>query len=314
MATTQDLAALKTDFDAHIGALRESFSAVEMDVTKLASFTHDFTFSSLEEHQHDDNDVKNLGKEVHDKAQQFTSGVAEYSGQLEAHISALTALIAAAPEQMQSHLEQHTAAHQALQEASQGMSSAVEAVTGTVDQVHTEYIQHVQEMSQTLSSVAEKVFGSATQLGQSVKDTQLAAIDKASTEFHALIDSHIQGHLPGAFEEAVSQLTQHVQGLGQHATTAADTLHQEVQTLIADLTSYAQQEIHDKVEQKFHQLMQEAVAFLMQEIMETIVVTTTGVATTGALAVFIPELAVLKKVLDGLKEAIKIFKTLEEIF
>jgi hypothetical protein len=60
--------------------------------------------------------------------------------------------------------------------------------------------------------------------------------------------------------------------------------------------------------------MQEALAFLMQEVTETIVVTTTGVTTTAAMSEIIPVLAVLKHALDGIKEAIKVFKALEEIF
>ena len=53
MATTQDIAELKAQFDERIGQLRESFGVVEGDVTKLGSFSHEFTFTSLEEHQRD---------------------------------------------------------------------------------------------------------------------------------------------------------------------------------------------------------------------------------------------------------------------
>ena len=165
-----------------------------------------------------------------------------------------------------------------------------------------------------MTSLAEKVFGAATSVDHSVKQTQTEALNQASTELHALMDAHLTSHVPTNFQETVSQLTQHVHDLGEHATTAGNNVQNEIATLLHDIADFASHEVHDKIEQKFQHLMEEALSFLMQEILETIVVTTTGVATTAAMSEAIPILAVLKHALDGIKEAIKIFKTLEEIF
>jgi len=215
--------------------------------------------------------------------------------------------------QLDTHIQQHVASHNVLHESTQSFAANVVQVTGEADHVRGEYIQHVQDMHQTLTGLAEKVFGSATSLDHSVKEAQTEALNQAATAFHGLIDQHLQGHLPTNFQETAQQLTQHVHDLGEHAVTAGSNLQHELATLLHDLTAFAQQEVHDKIEAKFQHLMEEALAFLMQEIMETIVVTTTGVTTTAAMSEIIPVLAVLKHALDGIKEAIKIFKTLRDL-
>ena len=313
MATTHDIADLKAQFDERIGHLRESFGVVEGDVNRLGQFGHDFTFTSLEEHQRDNNDIQQVKNNTHSKADAFVNALAGEETQIKQAFDALQHLITDGQAQLDSHIQQHQAAHGLLHDASTSMSSNIEQVTGEVDHAHGEYLQHVADMHGQVQSLAEKLFATAHNVDNSVKQTQTEILDQASHDFHALIDSHLQGHLPEHFEQTVTQLTQHVHDLGEHATTAGNNLHQEIQTLLHDLTQYAQQEVHDKIEAKFQHLMQEALAFLMQEILETIVVTTTGVTTTAAMAEIIPILAVLKHALDGIKEAIKIFKSLESI-
>ena len=314
MATTHDIADLKAQFDDRISHLRESFGVVEGDISRLGHFTQDFVFSSLEEHQKDNNDINQAKNDLHDKAASFVSTVAGDEATIKTQFDALQHMLTDGQSQLDTHIQQHDAAHGILADASHGFAGNIEQVIGEVTHAHGEYVNHVQEMHSTLTGLAEKVFGAATAADHSVKEAQTEALNQAAAAFHALMDSHINSHLPTNFQETVQQLTQHVHELGEHATTAGNNLHNEVATLLHDLQDFATHEVHDKIEAKFQHLMEEALAFLMQEILETIVVTTTGVATTAAMSEIIPVLAVLKHALDALKEAIKIFKTLEEIF
>ena len=314
MATTQDIAELKAQFDERIGTLRESFGVVEADVNELGHFSHDFTFTSLEAHQSDDNMLKDLASQVHAKSAEFLNAAQAEELLVKTQLELLHSMFTDGQTQLDGHIQQHLDAHHVFQDAAQSFAGSIEQVSGEADHAREQYIAHVTDMHQTLTGLAEKVFGSATALDHSVREAQTEALNKAATEFHSLIDSHLQGHLPSTFQETAQQLTQHVHDLGQHATAAGDNLQHELATFLADMTHYAQQEVHDKIEQKFQQLIHEALAFILQEIEQTIMTTTIGVTTTTALSPFIPELAILKKVLDGLKEAIKIFKTLEEIF
>lgn len=314
MATTQDIAELKAQFDDRIGHLRESFGVVEGDVTRLGQFAEGFTFTSLEEHQRDDNDIRQVNDAVHNKVHDFVAQLQEDETILKNQFDALTHALSDGQSTLDTHIQQHQAAHTVLHDAAQTFAGNVETVTGEADHARTDIVHSVDEMHQTLAGLAEKVFGSATTLDHGVREAQTEALNKAAQEMHDLIDSHLQGHVPTSFQDAAQQLTEHLHGLGDHAKTAGDNFHNELATLIADITHFAQQEVHDKIEAKFQHLMEEALAFLMQEILETIVVTTTGVTTTAAMSEIIPVLAVLKHALDGIKEAIKIFKTLEEIF
>jgi hypothetical protein len=314
MATTHDIADLKAQFDERIGHLRESFGVVETDVTRLGHFTQDFTFSSLEEHQRDNNDINQVAINLHTKSDGFVAAVGSEETALKTQFDALQHMLSDGQTQLDSHIQQHESAHGVLADASHGFVGNIEQVIGEVTHAQGDYVNHVQEMHSTLTSLAEKVFGAATSVDHSVKQTQTEALNAASTELHALMDTHLTSHVPTNFQETVSQLTQHVHDLGEHATTAGNNMQNEIATLLHDIADFAAHEVHDKIEQKFQHLMEEALAFLMQEILETIVVTTTGVATTAAMSEVIPILAVLKHALDGIKEAIKIFKTLEEIF
>src|SRR3954466_12930928 len=128
MATTQDIQRLKDEFDEHIETLRNSFGVVETDIGKLANFTHDFTFASLDEHQHDDNDLRQVGKDAHDKCGAFVTEVNGETEQLNTNLRALHDLLAAAPQTMDQHVQQHAAGHQALQQAAHDMGGALDEV------------------------------------------------------------------------------------------------------------------------------------------------------------------------------------------
>jgi hypothetical protein len=314
MATTHDIADLKAQFDERIAHLRDSFGVVETDINRLGHFTQDFAFTSLEEHQRDNNDLNQVKNNTHSKSQEFVTALGADETALKTAFDALQKMFADGQTRLEAHVIEHEASHNVLHESAQAFAGNIEQATGEADHARTEYIQHVQDMHQTLTGLAEKVFGSATSLDHSVREAQTEALNQAATAFHGLIDQHLQGHLPTNFQETAQQLTQHVHDLGEHASTAGSNLQNELATLLHDLTAFAQQEVHDKIEAKFQHLMEEALAFLMQEILETIVVTTIGVTTTAAMSEIIPVLAVLKHALDGIKEAIKIFKTLEEIF
>jgi hypothetical protein len=314
MATTQDIAELKAQFDERVGHLRESFGVVEGDINRLGQIVQGLAFTSLDEHQQDDNEVRKLGDEVKAGADDFVAGLDHEEQALVQAMQHLAQAVTEAQGKLDSHVEHHGEAHGVLHDATQVFTGNVEAVVGEAEQARNDYLSHVQEMHGSLSALAEKVFGSAAHVDESVRETQSQALEQAATAFHGLMDGHLQGHLPEGFEHAVSQLTGQVHSLGEHALAAGQKTQQELQQLISDVVAFAKQEVHDKIEQKFEKLMHDVVAWLAEHITQSIVVTTTGVAVTGAMSPLLPEMIILKKALDGIKEAIKIFKALEEIF
>jgi hypothetical protein len=314
MATTQDIQRLKDEFDEHIATLQNSFGVVETDINKLASFTHDFQFASLDEHQHDDNDLRQVGKDAHDKCTAFVTSVNGETEQLNTNLRQLHDLLAAAPGNMDQHVQQHASGHQELQHAAQEMGGALDQAHTEFDQTHTEYLQHVQQMRGVMQTLTDKVYGSAGHFDESIRNTQMVHVEKAQTELQTLIDSHAHGHIPSEFEQAGTQLGTLTTNLGAHAHTVQTSLQHEMEAAMKELKEYAAQKFEDQVHAAVNKLIHETLAFVMQEMVETTTVVTVGVSTTAAMSPFIPELAILKKALDGIKEAIKIFKTLADIF
>jgi len=89
MATTHDIADLKAQFDERIGHLRESFGVVEGDVNRVGQFSHDFVFTSLEEHQRDNNDINQIKNNLHDHTAAFVNALAGEETQVKAAFDAL---------------------------------------------------------------------------------------------------------------------------------------------------------------------------------------------------------------------------------
>jgi uncharacterized phage infection (PIP) family protein YhgE len=314
MATTQDIQRLKDEFDEHIHTLQNSFGVVETDINKLASFTHDFQFASLDEHQHDDNDLRQVGKDAHDKCTAFVTAVNGETEQLNANLQKLHELLTSAPGNLDQHVQQHAAGHQELQHATQEMGGALDQAHTEFDQTHNEYLQHVQQMRGVMQTLTDKLYGSAGHFDESIRSTQMVHVEKAATELQALIDSHAHGHIPSEFEQAGTQLGTLTHNLGEHAKTAQTNMQHEIETMMKELKEYAEHKFEDQVHAAINKLIHETLTWVMQEMIETTTVVTVGVTTTTAMSPFIPELAILKKALDGIKEAIKVFKTLADIF
>jgi len=315
MATTHDIQELKAQFDERIAHLRDSFGVVETGVNDLSNFTHEFAFSSLEEHQQDDNNVQQAGKDIHDHTETFIG-----QAQAIAHHGMSSALTDAqhavtdAQAKLDQHIQQHADAHHGLADATQAFAGNVEHVTGEAEQSRTDYLNHVHQMHDTLGGLADKLFGSADQLHQSVQDKQTQLLDQAVQGFHTVLDGHLQSHIPQGLEQAGQTIVQNIQGLASHATTAAENAAHEMQTMIHDLIDFATHEVQEKIQQKGEKLMSDAVASLTAHITEAVVVTTTGVTITAALGEILPFAIPANIALDAIRPAIKFLKTLEDIF
>ena len=315
MATTQDIHDLKAQFDERTAHLRESFGTIESDFNRLNEFVQNFKFASLDEHQNDVNKILDAATHVQQQLNDFdtkaqSQGFTPFMNELKE----IAKLVHDSQAQLDQHIEQHAHAHGLLKDNLQTMTSTVEQSTGEHEQARSEYLAHVQQMHDTLAGLAEKVFGGAEHLDQSVRDKQANLLGKASEEFHTLLDGHIQSHIPQGLDQAQQTIVANIQGLAQHATTSGDSASQELQTLINDMIEFAKSEVHDKIEQRFSKVEQEAVASLMQHITEAIATTTVGVGITGAMAPILPEAIAVNVALDAIRPAIKAFKALEDIF
>lgn len=315
MATTQDIHDLKAQFDERTAGLRESFGVVEGDLNRLGKFTHDFSFPSLDEHQSDDNNVRQATEALVSKLHQFDQDTDAKAHQPFVHELRETAkLVHDLQTQIDQHIEQHTHAHTALKDGAHTMAGNVEQLIGEHEAGRQEYLGNVQHMHDTLEGISQKLFGTAQQLNEGLRQKQADLLSKASEEFHNLLDGHIQDHLPHGLEQAGQQIVAGIQGLHDHATTAVDTASHELQQLISELLEFAKSEVAEKLEGRFKSVMEDAVGALTGHITEAIATTTVGVSVTTAMSPILPEAIAVNKALDLIRPAIKALKALEDIF
>jgi hypothetical protein len=312
MATTQDLMDIKAQMEERVTTLRESFGAIEDGIEQLNQEQDAFDFQMNESL---DNDIRDQLEATEQKIGELQEELAKhFDSELKPAITKLQEECDTAKAALADKLAEQTEGHHGLHDGMVAFGQEMEEIRGTFEQTRDEFISQVSDLAQTLSDQAEKVFTTHQQVAQSIQETQTEAINQAHSAFMELVGSHIESLLPGNFEQAVNNLTQGVSDLGDTCDSVSNSFQSEMQTLIQNVLQHAQQGVASEVQQRFQQLMEEAVAFLAQQIIESITMTTAGAAVTGTLSPIMPGLAALYKATEAIKEAIKIFKALAEVF
>lgn len=314
MASTHDLVDIKAQMEERIAGLREAFGLVETDMQRFASDTEAFKVSALDDYQGDDNDLRQAADAIADTLSTDAQTVHDHGNKVEQDFQQLEDAVNNAKQTLDVHISTHNAMHIAFGGAFATMSQTADQVHGELQAAKDQHLHQVQDLAHTLHDLGDKVFGAAANVQKSVQEQQTEALTKAMQAFHDVIDGHTQNMLPGLFNEATQHLTQAAHDLGSHCTAAGETFQHEFETLIQDLQQHATHEMHDKVQEKFQKLMQEAVKYLEEQITESIALTTAGAGVTAAMSPLLPELAALHAATEAIKEAIKVFKALEDIF
>lgn len=315
MSNAKDLADLKAQLDEGIAKMKESFGVLDHDLEALAKADAAFHHAALDSYQSDDN---------HMRDEAATSVLEELRNQLHATLDADKKFAEAHTHlthdyhddlaKVDAQLHEHHAHVERFVGVMGTFASNIGLAIEEVETAKSHHAHEVQNLSHSLSELAQHALAAATDTDHGVRQAQADAIDKAMHAMQALMTHHTGEVLPQLFEQTGSKLLQETQELGQHVTRTADTLHQELEGLLHDIAAFAAQQVHDKIEAKFSNLMSEALTFLSQEITESVAVTLSGAATTTVMSPLLPELAALKIATAAIKEAIEVFKALESIF
>ena len=312
MATIKDLTEIQSQIEERVGVLREGFGVLETDFGKLKSEDQGFKID-LDHAAHTllqdalTHDMERLQHLEQDAVTHFEST-------LRPEIQHLTEDFQEAKTSLTDHVAHHQDAHHALHQEMVTFAGEIEQASGELDHAKQEFLGQVAHMASELHDLGEKAFATSGELAHSIQDTQVQILDKAATAFKDLVGGHIDSLLPGHFEQTLANLTHAVSDLGSQCHTVGTAFQNELETLLHDVGTFATHEVHDKVQEKFQNLIHEAVAFLLEQITESIAATTAGAAITGAMSPILPELAVLKAATEIIKEAIEILKALEHPF
>ncbi len=312
MATIKDLTEVQAQIEERVGHLREGFGVLETDFAKLKQEDQGFKID-LDHTSHSQlqdvltQDMERLQHLEHD-------AVTHFETTLRPEIQHLTEDFQEAKTTLTDHVAHHQDAHHALQQEMVAFAGDITQADGELDHAKQEFLGQVTQMATELHELGEKAFATGGELATSIQDTQVQIIDKAAAAFKDLLGNHIDSLLPGHFEQTMANLTHAVSDLASQCNTVGTAFQHELETLLHDVSTYATQEVHDKIQEKFQNLIHEAVAFLLEQITESIAATTAGAAITGAMAPILPELAVLKAATEIIKEAIEVLKALEHPF
>jgi membrane-associated HD superfamily phosphohydrolase len=312
MATTQDLMDIKGQMEERVTSLTQLFGNIEHAIEELNQEQSAFDFKMNESL---DNDVRDLA----DTAEQQIGDLADeidkhFDTELKPAIDKLQEECDTAKSNLSDKLAEQTEGHHGLHDGMVAFGSEMEEVRGNFEQTRNEFLSQVSGLAQTLVDQAEKVFNTHQEVARSVQETQREALNQAHNAFMDLVGGHIENLVPSNFGQAINNLTQGVSDLGDTCDNVSSAFQNEMQTLIQNVMQHAQEGVANEIQQRFQQLMEEAVSFLAQQIMESITMTTVGAGVTGTLSPILPELAVLYKATEAIKEAIKIFKALADVF
>lgn len=312
MATTQDLMDIKGQMEERVTALTQLFGNLEHAIDDLNQEQSAFDFQM---NQSLDNDVRDMTETAEQKLDDLQQELDQhFDNELKPAIVKLSEECDTAKTTLTDKLTEQTEGHHGLHDGMIAFGQEMEEIRGSFEETRNEFLSQVGDLAQTLLDQADKVFNTHQEVARSVQETQRDALNQAHAAFMDLVGGHIENLVPSQFEQAVNNLTQGVSDLGETCDTVSSAFQNEMQTLIQNVMQHAQEGVANEIQQRFQQLMEEAVAFLAQQIAESITMTTAGAAVTGTLSPILPGLAALYKATEAIKEAIRIFKALAEVF
>ena len=314
MSTAKEVAEVKSQLEDGIARLRESFGMLEHDMEQLTGAPELVHHAALESYQADDNAIRNeAAAAALDAVNAALEGVKGASGRFGRAFEDLAGRYQEEATHVESEMQEHRVVCEQLVASMNAFADTLGHSVEEIDGVRAEHAAQVQELVQRLDDLGERVFAAAGETDSSLRQAQAETFEKALDSISELVDHHMEQTLPALFEESQSQLGETVQQLGEHVSAAADTLQNELQTLLDEVSDFTAQQIHDRIEEKMKGLIEEVVGYLASRIAESVSMTTTGAAITAALAELIPVLIALKAATGALKEAIHVWKELQEM-
>lgn len=312
MATTKDIVDIQAEITERIGVLREGFGVLESDFNKLQQEDQAFDFDlDLD----CDNQLRHTMKQDIERLQHLEEDLdTQFETHLKTDIAHLKDEFQEAQSTLSDHIEQHRDGHHGLHQEMVAFGGEIDEASDELGEAKDEFVGQVQQLADELDELAEKVFSTGGELANSIQETQTQMIDKAASAFKDLLGGHADSLLPGHFEQTIGNLTHAVSDLGEQCNTIGTGFQNELETLLQHVGEFAAQEVQNKVQEKFQKLIQEALSFLAEQITESIVATTAGAAITGAMSPILPALAALKAATEMIKDAIAVFKALEDAF
>ena len=233
-------------------------------------------------------DLANEGDQFNASADSAREGM---TGSMESLTSAL--------EHLNSQLEE---ASQQLGEVQAKVQQSTEAEQQAIGQIG----EAVATFESTLTERAETVAAALAALVSETDQSHLATMEQLFDSLEEVVESRLQGEVVESIESFGEQLGELMEDFDGEVDGLGEQLSERVGEIFDSLKEYVQTEGQEAVRDSLEQLMQEIVAAFAAEIVQAIVMTQVGVATTSSLSVMLPYIATAKKLLELINEAMSL--------
>lgn len=246
---------------------------------------------------------------------ELMEGVTTATSILGTAISAFRQSLEAGREQAQEVVTSHQEVRDQIIDAlRQGDECYLKVETGLEEQVARAegWFQSFVASLQTLETQFNEQHASAeaavTQFGQEVDSRFRSTFDGDFSALNSAIDAQLVQQLTDQLSNLESQLESFSGDLDQEITDLAENFSERVSGVFDELQEYARDQFTSQIADSIENLMKDVVASFMAEIVESIVMTEAGAATTSTLSPMLPYLAAAKAALGTIRKMMDMIK------
>lgn len=195
-----------------------------------------------------------------------------------------------------------------LTEGAEELIGVVEGTASVWSSTAKETVTQIGQWTEGLQSCQTQFDEGLQSAGELLNQKSEALAGEIAKIFQTAHDEFVTGvetQLLEGTQDGLSAVGENIEGFAQDATSAIDSLAEDVKArlgeLLEGLRQYAEDEIKSNLKAAFDELVDEVLAAFIAELIESVVLTQAGVATTSALSPVIPALVVAEKLLSAVK-------------
>jgi hypothetical protein len=207
----------------------------------------------------------------------------------------------------------------------------------SIDKTYNEYKDGFKEAQETIKESEEDWLELHEKISSFMEDldSRLEDLEQENNRLHKDVTKRIDNNIKEPLQEdheawsksltkiskaivTSHESTQKDSGaFNEHTSSTLDTINDEIsermEELLEAVIKHLQTEVAKRLEEVFEYLVKETAEALLAELAENIIKTQIGATVTASLSPIIPQLIILNKATEIIKEAIAIFKKMEEL-
>jgi hypothetical protein len=256
--------------------------------------------------------VDNLVEDVSERSEEFQERSEKFPEQVAAQLDASAALVG---ENLDAGYKSVEAAWATLNESFDAVRALVEALPPPAQQQFARVVERLQVFEVDISSQNDELkgglLGAASNAQTLLNDQVLPAGQELAQRAHQF-SAQLEGALRSSFDStSASARAMADSAFGEFGTLsndAIDKLNTTVENAVQAFTEELRTTIESRIPEAKRDLINDASEALAKEIIEGIAMSTVGAQISTAMSPYIAYLVAIKRILDALLHAIRLFK------